>query len=374
MTFTTVPESRAGVNYPLVWVVYDANAIDPTKTDYKYVGELFVAGVKVYTERAYPRPSGAFGVFDFAAIIRNYVNPTFSPNIALSFTQFNIAHFRTADIEIKIREEYNGTVGSVVATSTAAQYYNTYSERPELTNPINSYTNKFASSRPYKTINLLSTTSAYFVPYFKTAAGTVSLNIVGASSISTTLTSTVDNSVLMVNIAPVLYTGAIGAAESYTATIGSETYFVNIICAGMLKNYTVHFLNKFGSFESMLFNKVSRRRNQIERKNYRQQPYRVNSSGVVSFSNGNYRHEQQVQFAGSISEKVRLQTDFINDDEYRWLSQLVASPIVYVEDAGVFYPATITDSSYEYKEHVVDSLTTLSIEVDFTGLINTQFR
>ena len=375
MTFTTIPVSTASVNSPLIWVTYDANAIDVTKLDYKYVAEVWIDGVKVHTERAYPRPVGSFGIFDFAGVIRNYIAPFFKPNLAVPYEEYQQGVFRTPSVQIKMREEYNGTVGTIVLTSTAALFFNTYSERPELTNPLLAYADKFATSRPNK-ISLLANTTAYFIPYYKTTATPdVILAVAGVSfNALTVLTSTVNNSCLLINASPLLYPSAIGSGTEYTVSINSETYNVNIICSGLYGNYMVHFLNRFGSFDSMLFNKVSKRRKQFERKDYKQQPYRVDASGVVSFTNGAYRHEQRTQYAVKIEEKVRLQTDLLTDDEYKWLSQLVASPMVIVEDAGVFYPVIITDSNYEYKEHIVDGLTTLSIEVDFTGSTNTQYR
>ena len=122
MTLTYSPPSYASVNSPVMWIFYDANAIDPTKVNYKYVAELYVAGVKVYTERAYPKPLGSYGVFDFSTVIRNYVAATFNPATGTVAQVSSANEFRTADIVVKVREEYNGTIGAIIFTDTAKYF------------------------------------------------------------------------------------------------------------------------------------------------------------------------------------------------------------------------------------------------------------
>ena len=70
MIFNSVPEAYTSVNDDIVWVVYDANSEDDSKTNYKYVGELFIDGVKVYTSKVFPRPDTYFGIFNFGTVIR----------------------------------------------------------------------------------------------------------------------------------------------------------------------------------------------------------------------------------------------------------------------------------------------------------------
>jgi hypothetical protein len=85
-------------------------------------------------------------------------------------------------------------------------------------------------------------------------------------------------------------------------------------------------------------------------------------------------HPQKSTFGVSFSEKLKVSTDFLTDAEYQWLSQLVLSPFVYLEDAGILYPVTIEATDYEFKEHIVDMLTNLSLDIDFGTKYNTQFQ
>lgn len=377
MTAPTVPALYSSVNTPLVWVFYDANAINPVYTDYKYVAEVWVAGVKVHTERSYPRPVGAFGIFDFAGVIRNYVNPVLAPSLpgGAMVQQSDAGTFRSAGVVINVREEYNGTVGAVVFTDSTRYFYNHYNDRRDGFTAIAAYANKPLTTRG-RNIDVYipgSGNADYYLPYFATSLTPFNVTVQGVTQV---VTPTVINSVQLLNMTPGFVDGL-----SYTATINGEVYNINTVCKGLYRNYKLHFLNKFGSFESMLFNKPSKRTIDIDRKSYRKKEFNVSAAGVVSLLTGEIRNEQGIQYATRYEEKLRLQTDLISDTDYQWLSQLIVSPMVFLEDNGyeypenrTHYPVTIKASNYEYKEWIVDRLTNLTVDLEFSGAVNVQYR
>lgn len=356
MTFETTPLNYQSVNDPIVYVVYDANAVDVTKEDYKYIAEVFVGGVSVFQAREYPKPVNNRGVFDFSTIIRESITPTLTTD--LGFGEWWV------DVVVTIKEQYNGAVTAVVATSSSRVFMNHYNGRINEFTKLDDYVNKVLSSRP-TTIYMKSGTSKYYIPYFANSASAFNVTINGST---TAVTPAAANSLININIANSL-------TSDYTVVINGYTYNVKVLCAGLYANYQLHFLNKFGGFETMLFNKVSKRSYEIEKKTYQQLPYRVSSAGVVSVIGSGIMHEQQTTFASTFKEKLRISTDFLNDDEYIWLAQLVCSPMVYLEDTdGTFYPIKISNSTYENKEHLVDRLTNLTLDLDFNQSFKTQFR
>lgn len=367
MTANSTPPTYASVNGPLVWVFYDANSINPLYLDYKYVGEVWVDGVKVYTERAYPRPGGSFGIFDFSPIIRNYVVPVYLPAAGVVAQQLGSAVFRTPDVVIKVREDYNGATGAVVLTDSARIFYNNYNDRNDGLTGISPLINKPLTVRD-RAINLTRSCTKYFIPYFATS--TTPYNVV-INGTTTAVTPSAANTCQMINIAPI---GLSLSLESYVVSINGQVYNVNIVCDGLYTNYYLHFLNKYGAFESMLFNKVRKRSFETKRKEYQQPQFRVSNSGVVSLGTTAALHEQRTQFAGEFTERLRIQTDLLTDTEWQWLSQVVNSPMAYLEDAGTVYPIIIGNNNYEFKEYVVDKLNTLQLEIQFGTQINTQYR
>jgi hypothetical protein len=231
--------------------------------------------------------------------------------------------------------------------------------------------------------------SYYFVPYFPTTTSLVSVTVTptgGGSGFSTSFTPANAYDLQVLNISPValnaISPGAINASTtSYTVQVGSETYTLKIICEPFYDTYMVHFLNKYGGFESKIFNKVSRKTLDITRKDFGKLPYTVDSSGVVSYknSNGVYNESRSV-YASQYKEKLTLNSDILTDAEYTWLDNLILSPMVYLQDGSYFFPCVITDNNYEPKKIINDELTNLTINIDLTinieygQTLNTQFR
>jgi hypothetical protein len=69
-----------------------------------------------------------------------------------------------------------------------------------------------------------------------------------------------------------------------------------------------------------------------------------------------------------------LTSDYLLDQDYAWLAQLVASPIVYMEVQGAFFPVTIRNTNYQYKYKVTDRLFNFDLEVEIGKYLNSQFR
>jgi hypothetical protein len=127
----------------------------------------------------------------------------------------------------------------------------------------------------------------------------------------------------------------------------------------------------------MLFNKASKRSFNIEKKTYQQKPYRVSGSGIVSVQDEtSYAKmwQQKTTFASKFSEKLRVTTDFLTDVEYKWLYQLVVSPLVYLQDVdGTLYPVQITNTNYDVNTHLQNKLSNLSLDLEFATSYKTQF-
>lgn len=335
MTINSEPAPYSSLNAPLVWAVYDALAVDTTKDNFKYIAEIKVSNTVVFKSKLYPNPSNGRGVFDLGVVLREYASASFgSEQGEGSFSLGVIVNF-----------SYEYWVGTTLTTGGATDwtgtFYNYYPGRTPYQSGIANYINQFATNRP-TTIHMPSGCSNFYVPYM---AG---------------------QTMQRINIAS-------GATSDYTYNYGDYSYDVKVICTGLYKNYIVHFLNKWGGWESMLFNKVSKKKYTTEKKTFQQLPYRVSGSGTVSFKAGDVMHRQKSTFGIQFTERLRISTDWLTDQEYQWLAQLVTSPMIYLEDAGTLYPVLIENSDYEFKEYVVDGLANLTLDIDFGAKYQTQF-
>ncbi len=162
----------------------------------------------------------------------------------------------------------------------------------------------------------------------------------------------------------------------YTVKIGStSTYQFNLVCEPKYTRYTLHFLNKFGGFESFDFRKVSRKGLNIEKSDFGKLPYTVDSNGAISYVNSNnVYNETRSTYASLFSERLTLNTDILTDQEYTWLADLVLSPLVYIELEGYLVGATIRSNNYDFRKVVNDRLTNLTIDLEFGDQYSAQFR
>jgi len=114
MEFTSVPLAYSNVNQDLVWVCYDANSTNPAFSNYKYVLELYIGTTRIYIGKAFPRPIGNFGVFNLAPVIREYINAHLSPSSNGILAQELGVNDFLINVQVKIREEYNGSVVIII--------------------------------------------------------------------------------------------------------------------------------------------------------------------------------------------------------------------------------------------------------------------
>jgi len=381
MIFETTPPSYSSVNESLVYVVNDAHAADAvTYPNYKYVYEVWINGTKQFTGKVFPHPTTFRGIIDIGAVVREYVQPVLNPTTGLLAQEFGEGKF-SVSIVVKIREEYSGTIGAVVLTDSTRVFFNHYNGRFYDFTILGSFVAKPTSNRGLK-LDLSSTTNYYFLPYF--SATTTPFNItVTQSGVTRTkiITPTAINTLQLFNISLTAINAATWdavysniTAGVYTVSVGGVSYTVNIVCSGLYTNYPLHFMNKFGGFETMLFNKARKRSIDIERKEWQQLPYRVNGSGVASLKSGIIMNSQRSILSSSFKNKMRINTDLLFDADYVWLAELLSSPLVYLEDGGYFYPIIITNNNYEIKETLVDNATNLTIDIDFGRQFKTQYQ
>ena len=184
-------------------------------------------------------------------------------------------------------------------------------------------------------------------------------------------------SVYKIQARTLLAADSLSTAWSSTPTPSANvsSYRFDIYCETKYTPYTIHFLNKLGGFESFDFRKVSRKTLSVEKKQFQQQAYRMDSSGAVSLRTSNgVMNDTDTTYAVSFKEKMKLFADITTDAQYQWLAELVTSPVVYFDDNGTLVPVTISNTDYEFKKVINDKITSLSIDIEFGKALNTQYR
>lgn len=383
MTIQATPALYSSTQEDLIYTIYDPHVTNPvTYPNYKYVGDIYIGAIMVARIKKVPDPVTGIGIFNIGQIIRSYITTSFDPIASVLVAQqlglgiFNIG------VTLKFGEEYAYTIYPDIIVDSSRKYFNNYNGRLlGSTSSLIGKIDKIASDSPKKGQVYLSN-NYYFIPYFPTSTDPVSVIITPniGSGFTTSFTASNAYDLQSLNISPgalnAIHPGAItDATTSYTVQIGSEVNTIEVTCDPIYQNFTLHFLNKYGGFETKLFSKVSRKTIDFAKKDFGKLPYTVSASGVVSYksANGVYNESRSV-YSSQFKEKFALNSDFMTDGEYTWLEQLVASPMLYIEDSGYFYPCKISENNYEPKKYINDDLTNLAITIEYGETYNAQYR
>lgn len=385
LTLNSTPGTYYSAHGDLIFVVYESvKALDPnTYPDYKYVADVYVNNLLVTRLKRVPQPDNKRGIFNIGQIVRDYVSAKFNPAPSqLRAQELGEGEFFVT-VQLKFGEEYNYTLTTNLLSDSARVYFNHYNGRLVGANTqLPDYTNKVASARPLVT-SVGDNDVNIYLPYFPTSTATFPvvatrlINGVASGSLTVNITPTVANGLQVLNLGKaslgILLSNDVGA---YTVQINNGTIYKFIRdCDPRYQNYNLHFLNRFGGFDTKNFNKVSKKTIEIDKKGFGKLPYQVDSNGAVSYHNSNkVYHETKATYSSQYTEKLTLNSDILSDEEYEWLSDLILSPLVYLEDNGYFIPVQIKASNYDFKKRVVDKLTNLTVEVEFGNQLNAQYR
>lgn len=382
----TSPGAYSSVHGDLIYVAYEGTkANDPvTYPDYRYIADVYATGVLVARLKAYPDPVTKMGVFNIGNIMRNYITPVFNPTNGEILTQvLNSGDFNVSGTVI-FGEEYGFDQYPALINGVGSRMYGHYNGRLLGTSTnLAAKSGKIASDRPNRT-SIYRSSKHCFVPYLRDDQ-TPDFTIIGQPSgfgVGADFPGTFINSMMVFDVSPVALNAAYGeyiqlTDTSFTVQFGNNNRLLtfDLKCEPKFTVYTLHFLNRYGGFESRDFTKLSRKLLNIEKKDFGRLPYTVNASGVVSYHNANnVYNETRSVYASQYTERMTLNTDILTDEEYQWLADLILSPMVYMEMDTYYIPVVIEQSNYEFRKIINDKLTNLTVEIAFGDQFNAQYR
>jgi hypothetical protein len=389
LVITGTPASLSSIQDNLIFTVSETvKTADPvTYENYKFVGDVYIGATLVARLKKVPDPTTSIGIFNIGQVVRNYIATTFNPAAnAVLAQRLGDGEF-SLSITMKFGEEYAYTLYTDLTIDSARVFFNNYNAKDHTTS-LTGLSDKALSNRP-STTPVRCDSIFNFVPYLPSTT-TLFPVVVRSYNWANTIVNT-----LTYNITPTaayelqlvnLSKAAINAStpgmitdyiKYYTVEFNNNgtIYRFDMKCECVYENFTLHFLNKYGGFESKDFAKVSRKTISIEKKDFGKLPYTVDSSGIVSYKNtNNVYNESRSVFSSQFKEKMILNSDLLTDDEYLWLQELVLSPMVYLEEEGSFFPVVITETNYEPKKVVNDEPNNLTVTLEFGDSLNAQYR
>jgi len=189
------------------------------------------------------------------------------------------------------------------------------------------------------------------------------------------------------NIAPALQAGAqpiiTSTVASYTVQIFnnvgtpaavSEVLTFTIGDCTRYEKYRLHFLNELGGFDSFNFIARSQKTSTAKRKSY------TKAENVIVTAGLTYSHEDlgSMDYYVRSTDKIKLRSEFLTDEENTWLKELIDSPNVLWETTDtdgnvVFFSVKVTSNNWTRKEILLDKTFTLELDIE-VSLQNTRQR
>jgi len=158
-----------------------------------------------------------------------------------------------------------------------------------------------------------------------------------------------------------------GAATYYDiqlklgGTVLSETYRVNLIDECSKYDTTdLFFLNSLGGFDSFRFNRVRRDNYDIQRKQFKSNPYTLGAT--YGYTTSAFK---QKTYDTNMTHKVKMFSNWITEEQSEWLLDLFTSPVVYAYD-GTLVAVNIDATTYEVKKHIQDNAFFIELDMSYS--------
>lgn len=366
-----------------LWHIATSN--NSTKTDFKFVFDIFYNGQQLVRTKIYPEPSNSKGYFNASEVIRNEITYAWFKNTlgtSILINQPSISGEIALSYQVSVGEDYSGITylnlasGNITAYNYIPQLYN----RRKLN--LADYGNKFLTNRPMNNLKgslddrifipfRISQTSNHFIIRGYDANG----NLLLGRTIYF-YRNPIENEFLQLDVGARNINQILSAIPYTTLNYTMSYYEISFLyntdskiriyldCSKKYKPVSLHFINSFGMFETAKFGLVSKLSLQIERKTFTKRDYSFGNTSVNYYDSNNIHNESKINYGSKINWDYKLTMDFPTDEEYLWLQELIQSPLIYAEIDDSFYPISIKNTNYEMNQNIWGGLKALEIDIE----------
>lgn len=387
ITIQNTPSNNVSVTDEILFVVYEATkANDPvTYPDYRYVCDIYVDDVFVARQIARPDPTYKMGKFNVATILRNYVTYSLKANYASAYDDY------TAKVSYKLKfgEEYDGTLyTNLTVDSDSRGAFKSYATRPFVNSEMMpAVDNKFITNMP-QTVYGYKTDKWFLLSFYDNASGFAGFSYqfyngsstVGAAGAVSGAGYSADT-IRQADFGFVKLATALSLSQSEQDSIthlvvqaGLSARIVMYQCSKHTP-ITLAWLNPYGAYDSYSFGLVSKKSQELTRKEFQQLSYRLNVSGEVSYHENGVFYGSKRGYAGNVKTTLKMTSHLLTDAEYAWLAEMFASTDVYMYDTTLdkFFPVSVQETNYEVRTYKNSRLVPLEFNINFSDEYNTQF-
>jgi hypothetical protein len=365
LSITQQPNEYAPAYNDTNFVITESSGGIYTKDNFKFIAEVKQSTTSLAKLKA-PIYYGSVnkGVFNIGRILENYVSFDWNYNDSAASGCTN----SIMDYSVEFGYEYSASAtGSVTEytnlTSATGSVWNAALNPIDLVNYAGQYTmdgdGLFLTPIRSKTIHRTQKDWLYAI---RNTATTALVTYSDASTQTINLPST-----KVVRIPSGSQLTIPGAATYYDiqlklgGTVLSETYRVNLIDECSKYDTTdLFFLNSLGGFDSFRFNRVRRDNYDIQRKQFKSNPYTLGAT--YGYTTSAFK---QKTYDTNMTHKVKMFSNWITEEQSEWLLDLFTSPVVYAYD-GTLVAVNIDATTYEVKKHIQDNAFFIEVDMSYS--------
>ena len=363
MTFNEQPQSIVGCNSPIMYQFYDALY---TSTEFYYECQVYVwsgtttlPGSPNWTIQRKPDQYGSGREWiDIHKLVQQEVtrdfldNPTYQPNIGNGAKR----------VAVKVRGAYlvgttwtyTSYVTSNVILATAGYTYTAQGFNV-------GYPTQYVFTDKTQ-VNITTATSSAYLWYdasvitsITCGSATVTPNSMGGDSSKT---------IQGIEIKQLMTAGGVwgtNANITFVKTGDDIVIPVNFACENKYGQQDVLFLNKYGVYDSFLFNGVFRKNFNVTKEKY-EQPIFKQTDMAQSWT---YGVPIGTSYLVNSTETMTVNTDWISQNDVDIVEQMFYSTNILVLDGTEVLSARIADSAFEYKTRVNEKLILYTIQLEY---------
>jgi hypothetical protein len=337
-------------NFTYTNLVYAVSSSVNSQPQFQYVMDVTQGGVLLSRTKQYPNPNGV-GIFDPSRILNDYLTYEESWTVNNETTPTS----QVQDFQIRFGEEYGTSVSSSVILydgngnpGSPAVQGTTSTVTPGVVDPNNGISFNWQSQSMALT-NMPYTDQELSYNDYHTMTFYNSGNLVTASvdyNPGPTIEYDISSSANGFSIVPIS-TKNIGAGANWTTvtvTAGSDTWVFNKAEECNYDRIRFAFINKYGQWDYYGFNLPIRKTTTVNRQQI-EKPF-VNYSSVSGTYDVNRRGKDY--YNTQYNDSISVTTPYINQETAIWLSELLESPSVFLQEGSSFIPIIITNGSYTH--------------------------
>jgi hypothetical protein len=356
MQFNVQPSGIVGANSPLIYQFYDTNF---ASTNFVYKVQVFVwtgASTSVPTtpqatiERLPDIFASGRAFVDTHKIVQQYLTTDF---FTANTDMVTIGGGAVWTL-VKVQGFYGTSSSTSLITSNTILATNGYSYMESGINSSLATTGLFTSKTKFV---IPQGASRYYIWFDASIVTQVEIDTTAVNSATVTGSA---NRIQGVDLVDLYNDSGVSGDTSLLVTTTTGQFFVTIErpCQNRYGQIPVHFLNRWGVYETHIFNALHRTQIEVTREQYQ----RALFAQTDLTEKWAYGYQINTPYLVNAKEQYTLNTNYIAENENDTIQQLNLSENVLIFD-GNLKSATITDTSLPFKTRTNDKLIDYTIQL-----------